>query len=73
MAEEGQVTIPSWEAFQYCEVWEITEMRGGCVFKTRFTGKFCKTNAVLPSNYVPVSISTTKLKGETLTMEIWNG
>jgi hypothetical protein len=49
--------IPRWKAFLWREVFAITEMRDGCVFKTQSVG-FCKAGQKVGPGYVLASIST---------------
>lgn len=55
-----KLTIPAWAAFEYAEVWKITEYRDGAIYKTKNTGKHipAKRASQLPANYTAVSIST---------------
>lgn len=64
-----KITIPTYESFAYSEVWLVSEARDGCIYSTKFTGKYCLNDAKLPNGYVKASISTKKQ--DTLTMEMW--
>ena len=65
------ITIPTYESFAYSEVWLVFESRDGCIYSTKFTGKYCLNDTKLPKGYVTASISTSRLKQDTLTMEMW--
>ena len=51
--------IPEYLAFQYSEVWKVTEIRNGAVYKTKFTGFHIKDSEAntLPPGYVTATIS----------------
>lgn len=65
------ITIPTWKSFAYNEVWEITEYRNGCIYKTKPTGKFVKSDEDVPDGYVKSSISTTLLHQDNITLEMF--
>jgi len=63
-------TIPTYKSYKYSEVWEITEWKDGCIYKTRNT-RYCieaslNKNPLNPDRYLLAPISTSQLKGDSL-------
>jgi len=54
--------IPRWKAFLWREVFVITEMRDGCIFKTKSVG-FCKADQNIGPDYILAPISTSDKNG----------
>ena len=63
-------TIPKHLAFKYSEVWEITEWKDDCVYRTKNTG-YCiespsNINPLNPDRYQLATISTHLHEGDTI-------
>lgn len=68
-----KITIPSYDAFMYLEVWEITEWRDGLVYKTKSTGMYIsyKDEQKLDKRkYTTSSISTRLLRQANIELEL---
>ena len=65
--------IPGWRGFQWCEVWEITEMKEGMVFKTKTTNTFIreKDKDSLPKGFLASPLSTNLTAQDEITLTIW--
>lgn len=59
-----KIIIESFNAYYYRSLFEITEMKGSMIFKTKETNFFIKVGQPVPKGYIDCSISTrfTKLK-----------
>jgi hypothetical protein len=56
------MTIPNYESYKWDEVWEVTEWRGRCVYKTKPTGFHISNGTKLRKPYIAVSISVAKMQ-----------
>jgi hypothetical protein len=55
-----KIKIPSYEAYKYNEVWEVTQASAGAMTQTRFTGKYIKVEDIIrldAGKYLACSIS----------------
>jgi hypothetical protein len=68
-----KVKVKNYDAFKYMEVWIITEMRDGCVYKTRPTGKYVKSDWINPdiNKYYLASLSTSLLRNDEFELELF--
>ena len=65
MMQPTSIEIPSFKAFHYRQVWEITEIRNNCIYKTKPVG-YIHVNDIVKyptTKYVVSSISTGLLAG----------
>ena len=67
-----QVTVRSFKAFEYVEVWKITEYRDGFILHTKSTGKYIKESDAgeLPKGFTTSNISTRLLAQEQFSIDV---
>lgn len=58
-----KVKFPAWRAFEYVEVFQITERRDGCVYRTQSKG-FARATRTLQKDEVYAPLSTSMTKGK---------
>ncbi len=62
------VKIPWFKTFQYVEVFKITEIKDGCIYKTETTNQYALSNTVLPEDYIGVTVSNKSM----VTLHLFN-
>lgn len=63
-----KVTIAPWEFFKFQELWKITQMKDGCIYKTKNTGLFIHDHAPIPDGYCKATIAYT---GDLMDLNVW--
>jgi len=49
--------VEAYESYEWRELHEITQMKDGCIYRTRKTGFHIKANDIVPEGFKAVTIS----------------
>lgn len=65
----GKTKIKSMDAYLYRQVWQITQWKNGCIYKTVHKG-YCKSSRPIQENEVYSCLSTKWLAQEEFELEL---
>lgn len=65
-----QIRVPGYEGFMYSSVSLITEMRGGCIYKTRVIGYMRAADVPQNNRIVSAPLSTSLTKQNSFQLDV---